>query len=127
MPDPARRQPLGQRRRGRAVAEDRDEVADLLACQAARQRDFLDVALPEVAGEADKRGGPLRQTDAVHDNFVADEADDELRHGLERLVRRRGQGIDAPLDERMGRRVQIRAPQRRRQPADQVFAFFLVH
>ena len=113
-------QPIRQRdwRGGRRRLE--DERAHLVAGQPARQRDLLDLPLAQAAREADERRGPAWQARAVHDDFVADESDDDRRRGAERLEHGARERIDAALHQRVRRRVQLRAAQRRRQPPDEV-------
>src|SRR5438067_1215127 len=108
-----------ERRRRRPVAEDGDEVPDLVARETARQRDLLDAALAQIAREADERRGPARQAVAVDDDFVADEADDDGRRRLERFGRGGIQGIESALHEGVVRRIELGTPQRCRKPAYQ--------
>jgi hypothetical protein len=62
VPDAAGLQPIGQRNRRLAVSEGRDKRPNLVARQAAGERDFLDLALLERAGEAEQRGRRLPST-----------------------------------------------------------------
>ena len=117
--DASGREAVGERRRRRPVAEDGDEVPDLVARETARQRDLLDAALAQIAREADERRGPARQAVAVDDDFVADEADDDGRRRLERFGRGGIQGIESALHEGVVRRIELGAPQRCRKPAYQ--------
>ena len=126
MPDAAHRQPIGDSYPRLAIAQDRDEAADVLARQAARQRDFLDLARTKVPSEADQRHRSARQSPAVDHDFVADESDDDARRRLECLEGVVAERVDAVLYQRMGRRVQLGPAQRRGQPPDQLFRLFLI-
>src|SRR5438105_4958748 len=97
------------------------------ARQPALQRHLLDAASPQIAREADERGGAARQPRAVDHHLVADEADDHRRRALQPLRGSAREGVDAALHERVAGRIQLRAPQCRRQPPNQLLGLFLIH
>jgi hypothetical protein len=97
-----------------------NERAEFLFHHSARQADLLDLALAQVARESHERGGGSRQPLGIHDHVVADEADDERLRRLQQVLTQRRERVDAALHERMRRRVQGRAPRRRRHTADEI-------
>ena len=127
VPDAAHRQPIGDSYPRLAIAQDRDEAADVLARQAARQRDFLDLARTKVPSEADQRHRSARQSPAVDHDFVADESDDDARRRLECLEGVVAERVDAVLYQRMGRRVQLGPAQGCGETSHEIFGFPLVH
>ena len=68
-------EPGRQRRRRAAVRQLVDEPAELVARDAARNRDLLDLALAQVPREADEHGGRSEEPLRVDDDLVADEPD----------------------------------------------------
>ncbi len=124
---PRAAQAVLQRRRGRSIGKRGDEVPDLAAREAAVQRDFLDPAIAQIAGEADERRRAARQTRAIDDDFVSDEADNDGWRSLEPFGRGRGERVDAALHQRVGRRVQLGPPQRGGEPPGQLLGLLLFH
>jgi hypothetical protein len=123
--DAARHQALLQGRRGGSIGKGGDEVPDLAARETPVQRDFLDPAIAQIAGEADERRRAARQTGAIHDDLVSDEADDDGWRRLEPFGRGRRERVDAALHQRVGRRVQLRPPQRGGEPPGQLLGLLL--
>ena len=109
--------------RDRAIRELADEAADLVARDAAREGDLLDLAVAQIAREADQRRRPARQPRAVDDHLVADEADDDRwRASAARSLRRAGERVDAALHQRMrAASSSSGAAHRRGEPPDELF------
>ncbi len=70
---------------------------------------------------------PRGSRDAVDDDLVVDEADDDAVRVLQRLLRRGDEVVDAALHQRMVGRVQIRAAHRGGDSADEIFCPGLIH
>src|SRR5204862_2944528 len=87
-----------QRQRRAPFRQLADEGAQLLAGDAALQRDLLDLALAHLAREADQRRRRFRQPLGVDDDLVADEADDDGIGLLRDRRAQRGKRLDAALD-----------------------------
>ena len=117
---PALLEPGGERQRRAPVRQLVDEPADLVAGDAARDRDLLDVALAQVPREPDQHRGRPEEPLRVDDDLVVDEPDDDGVLVLQRGLRQRRQGVDAAPDERVLRRIQRRAAYRGGQPAHQL-------
>ena len=76
-PHAALLEPGGERQRRAPVRQLEHEQAQLVARDAARDRDLLDVALAQVAGEPDEHGRRPQEPLRVDDDLVADEPDDD--------------------------------------------------
>ena len=115
--EPGRRAAAGARRSRQLE----DERADLVARDAARDRDLLDVALAQVAREPDQRRRPTASSRCALTTTSSPMKPMTMASVLlERRLRQRRQRVDAAPDERVVRRVERRAADRGGEPAHQL-------
>ena len=119
--DAARRQAIADRGARHAIGELVHQGANVRDLDAARERDFLDLAIAHVAQQAGHVRGAARQPQVVQHQVVFEEADDHGGGVHERRRQGRVQARGLPQHGRVGRRVQFRRANGGAQTPDEIF------